>query len=417
MANTTQYHSPEEMRDSIETLFGAHGRGRPVIYWALLVVVLSFIVSLPLVKVDTSVGAPGQVRPDVERLAVYPAASGRIRHLHVRDNQFVREGDLLLEIDATALEARLDRNMFETRDNELALADLGSLLEAGSWARVLEAFVASGDSLREAPASAVVELPTFPRPPLRHPAYLRQQAVLISDLEGLQLRLDEALRGLFRMRSLHLKDLISDQKFEQQAFAAQAVLRETELALQRTLSQWQSDRAERQLRASFLQAEGEQLREEAARYRVVAPVDGTAIGFAGLHQGLFLPLDQPIGEISPVGRLQADVYLRPGDVGFVRPDQPVSLQVEAFPYTEWGTIQGHVRSLSEDVVQIGQQLVFRAVVDLETTELSSSGGASVQIRRGMTVQARFILQKRSLFDLLFGKMSESLDPRAGPSDS
>jgi ABC-type proline/glycine betaine transport system ATPase subunit/multidrug resistance efflux pump len=333
MSPPAQYHSAEDMRDSIEALFVAHGRGRPVIYWLLLIIVLSFLTALPLVKVDTSVGAPGQVRPAVERLAVFPAVSGRIDRLLVRDNQPVRKGDLLLELDASGLEARLRRSAFEIEDNRRALADLATLLAASGWPARLELYGKWGASLREGGGAAPPTLPPRPEPKLDHPTFLRQQALLISDLDALHLRLDESLRSLSRLRALHEKALLSDQRFEEQAYAAEGILREIGLTLQRTLSQWQSDSVERTLRATILAAEAEQLREEAARYRVVAPVDGTAIGFSGLHEGLFLPANQPLGEISPTARLQADVYLRPSDVGFVRVDQPVSLQVAAFNLT------------------------------------------------------------------------------------
>ena len=79
-----------------------------------------------------------------------------------------------------------------------------------------------------------------------------------------------------------------------------------------------------------------------------------------------------------------------------------------------GTIPGEVRSISQDFVQVGQQLVFKSVIDLDSTTLSSTAGAEVRLRRGMTVQARFVLQQRTLFDVLFGKMSDSLDPRSNP---
>jgi HlyD family secretion protein len=137
--------------------------------------------------------------------------------------------------------------------------------------------------------------------------------------------------------------------------------------------------------------------------------------FDGLHAGLYLPAGQRLGDISPGGGLQADVYISPRDIGFVHAGQRVNLQVDAFPYTEWGMLQGRVHDISQDFVQVGQQLAFRAVVDLDGTGLRSSRGNAVYVRRGMTVNARFILKRRTLFDILYGKFSESLDPAGKPS--
>jgi hypothetical protein len=51
-------------------------------------------------------------------------------------------------------------------------------------------------------------------------------------------------------------------------------------------------------------------------------------------------------------------------------------------------------------------------VDLDDTRLTSSSGLKVELRRGMTVNARFVLERRTLFSVLYGKLSDSLDPRS-----
>jgi HlyD family secretion protein len=73
-----------------------------------------------------------------------------------------------------------------------------------------------------------------------------------------------------------------------------------------------------------------------------------------------------------------------------------------------------VRDVSQDFVQSGQQIAFKAVIDLDSMQLRSASGVAVDLRRGMTINARFILKKRTLFNLLYSKMSESLDPGAKP---
>jgi HlyD family secretion protein len=242
--------------------------------------------------------------------------------------------------------------------------------------------------------------------------YLRQHALLLSEIRRLLSQRIKVRQDLVRAENLHQRGLIAESAFDEQRFTLEAVERELDLSLQQTLNRWQSDRIERGLKRIDLTSETKQLREQRELHVVRAPVDGTAIGFLGLHAGLFLPAEQRLGEISPGGGLQADVYIAPRDIGFVRTGQPVSIQVDAFPYTEWGMIKGHVRDISQDFVQVGQQLAFRAVVDLEGTSLTSASGMTVELRRGMTVNARFVLEERTLFNVLYGKLSESLDPRA-----
>lgn len=391
--------------DSIESLQGVHGDNKPVIYWILLLVTAAAVGSLPLIKVDSSVGAPGQVRPAIERLAVYPAVGGRIESLSVRDNQPVRKGDVLLVIDAAAIDARLTQNAHQAEENDSALGDLDTLL-----ARVKISPESAALDGRFGFLTGTEFLVALPRA-LRTAQGLRQHALLLSDAQRLLLQRDKALHDLSRSEALHAKGLITDADLDQQQFAKNSIERELDLLLQQTLSRWQSEKIDRELKQTDLRSEAKQLKEQKSLYTLKAPVDGTAMGFNGLNPGLFLPADQIIGEISPGGALQADVYISPRDIGFVAPGQHVNVQVDAFPYSEWGMVGGRVRDLSQDFVQVGQQLAFKAVIDLDRTCLKSAAGAVVELRRGMTVNARFILRKRTLFSILYGKLSDTLDPR------
>jgi multidrug resistance efflux pump len=381
-----------------------------VIYWILLFVTAAAALCLPLVKVDMSLGAPGQVRPMIERLSVYPAVAGNIKALFVTDNQPVRKGDVLMSIDATAIDARLLQNRSQQEENSRALADVTLLLDSVAFAPS-----SACENLRERYTGLSTRDFTLELPKQFGSAqYVRQHALFLSDFQRLMLQQGKALQDLARSDTLHAKGLISEMDFEQQRYSTDAIEREIDLLVQQTLARWQADRLERVLKRVELESEAKQLQQQKELYTLRAPVDGIALGFVGLHSGIFIPSGQRLGEISPGGNLQADVYISPRDVGFVRTGQPVNIQVDAFPYTEWGMIKGRVRDISQDFVQVGQQLAFKAVIDLDGTQLKSASGVVVDLRLGMTLNARFVLKKRTLFNLLYGKLSDSLDPRAKP---
>ncbi len=403
--STARFHHPEDVQDSIESLQREHGGSRPFIYWLTLAVTAAAVASLPLVKVDMSVGAPGQVRPALERLPVQPAVAGKIVELMVADNQPVRQGDVLLVIDTASLDARLIQNENQRAENDQTLADLGRLL--GHPALIS----ASPETDRFAQLERGDFASTLPGN-LTTGQYLRQHSMLLSEIRRLLSLRQRAVQDLARAEALHRKGLLAEAAYDEQRYALESAERDLDLALQQTLSRWQSDRIERERRRIDLASEAKQLQELRELHVIRAPVDGTAIGFLGLHPGLFIPAEQRLGEISPGGGLQADVYIGPRDVGFVRNGQPVKLQVDAFPYTEWGMLRGRVRHISQDFVQVGQVPAFRTVVDLDDTRLTSASGLTVELRRGMTVNARFVLERRTLFSVLYGKLSESLDPRA-----
>jgi len=404
------FHSPEDLRDSVESLQRVHGRDRPLVYWMFLLVAGAAAISLPLVKVDLSVGGQGQVRPAIERISVFPAVDGYIKQIRVSDNQAVKKGELLLEIDSPVVDARTIQNARQAEENHKALRDLAALLKTVTVAEVRSRLGLAADDTGVAagPATPTGSLAEQ----LRTPNYLRQYALFSSQLQKTLVQRSKLVEDGARSRSLHQRGLVSDQEFTQQQYAQASAEREIDFMIEQTLSQWQADKIERELKQIDLESEARQLAMQKELYALRAPVDGTALGFAGLHTDVFVPVGQRLGEISPSDRLQAEVYLSPRDIGFVHAGQRVAVQVDAFPYTEWGTVKGRVRTVSQDFIQVGNQPAFKAVIDLATTRLRSAAGVVVELRRGMTVNARFIVKQRSLFSVLFETLSAALDPTA-----
>jgi len=404
---SSTFHTPEDIHDAVESLQLVHGRDRAWIYWLCLFVAGVCTVSVPLVKVDLSVGGQGQVRPAIERISVYPAVDGYIRQILVTDNQAVKKGELLLEIDAPVVDARIVQNRRQREENQAGLADLVLLLQRSSVAAVRAALGLDGPAA-EHPAGSAGLLAGR----LVTANYLRQYALFESELQRSLLQRGKAQQDNSRNAALYERHLISDQDFDQQRFALVSTERDIDLLIEQTLSRWEGDKIDRELKQIDLESEARQLAKQKELYSLRAPTDGVALGFAGLNADVYVPVAQRLGEISPTDRLQADVFISPRDIGFVHAGQPVTVQVDAFPYTEWGAIKGRVRNVSQDFIQVGAQLAFKAVIDLEATRLRSSAGTTVDLRRGMTVNARFIVKQQSLFNLLFGKMSEALDPTA-----
>jgi hypothetical protein len=104
------------------------------------------------------------------------------------------------------------------------------------------------------------------------------------------------------------------------------------------------------------------------------------------------------------------VFVTPRDIGLIRPGGPVRIQVDAFNYNDWGFVTGRVREISQDFVVEGQQPVFRVRVALDATELRLKNGFRGELRKGMTLRARFVVAERSLFQLLRDDLNDWLNP-------
>lgn len=88
----------------------------------------------------------------------------------------------------------------------------------------------------------------------------------------------------------------------------------------------------------------------------------------------------------------------------LRPGKDVRLQVSAFNYNQWGLLLGKVKKISNDIQVTNNQTVFEVKCALLSDHLSLKNGYQGKLKKGMTVQARFIVARRSLWQLLYDKV-------------
>ena len=94
----------------------------------------------------------------------------------------------------------------------------------------------------------------------------------------------------------------------------------------------------------------------------------------------------------------------------LRPGQRVKLQVDAYDYHIWGSLEGKILSISEDVFTDKRQPYFRVLCMPERRVLRLRNGTEGPVKKGMSVQARFVVARRSLFQLLYDDLSDWLNP-------
>ena len=117
-----------------------------------------------------------------------------------------------------------------------------------------------------------------------------------------------------------------------------------------------------------------------------------------------------MAEISPDTTLIAEVYVPPNDIGLLKANMSVRLQIDAYDHNQWGTASGKVESISTDMILSENTPVFKVRCLIDQTFLELPNGFRGDIKKGMTFQARFIINRRSLFQLLYDNMDDWLNP-------
>lgn len=130
-----------------------------------------------------------------------------------------------------------------------------------------------------------------------------------------------------------------------------------------------------------------------------------------MQAGNFLAPGQSIAQISPASGLIVECYLSPSDIGYVRKDMNVNYQMDAFNYNQWGLACGKVIDISPDIFQVENNSFFKVRCSLKESNLVLKNGYVGNLKKGMSLTARFKVTNRTLFQLLYDKVDDWLNPR------
>lgn len=373
---------PEYVNDSVESYFFQNRQSPTVIYWLLTAVVLTVLVSLPLVYVDVSISASGSVRPLTEVTQLTAPVAEPVTGIFVKEGDAVRKGDTLVTFCNEGSLQQLRHQQSLTDDYAAHISDLQVLLNGGQ------------------PAS------------FRSPAIAGEYALYHSKAEELRVALGQSRRDYERSKTLYDKGLISAQEYETALLAVRSKEESLRSLREGQMSTWRTALENYRNRHSESRAAVSQYDEGLEHLVLTSPVDGTVERLNGVYPGSSLQAGTVIALISPRSSLVVDCLVSPRDIGFLRNGQEVNLQVTAFNYHEWGMLHGHITYISSDFLQDDNgNCFFKVRCSLDKPFLTYRNGSRQGfIRKGMSVTAHFVVTRRSLFELLYQHVDTWMNP-------
>ena len=86
-----------------------------------------------------------------------------------------------------------------------------------------------------------------------------------------------------------------------------------------------------------------------------SPCDAVVHEIASFSEGSGVREAEALITLIPVkGRLEVEAELRPQDIGKVDKGSQVRIKLNAYPFQKYGTLDGVVRDISEDTIQLPQ---------------------------------------------------------------
>lgn len=380
-----QLYPPETLDYALETYLPKVNVKSQLIYTSILLFVLSVFVALPFIYVDINVASPGVIRTISEKTELKSLVSGRINKMDVSENQMVKAGDVLYAIATEELDNKLALSAFDERENNQKIADLKTLLN-----------VEKNNLFANFPTSTGL--------------YTQQLNLFKSQLQEnlfAQKKIDAELNS---DRQLYHDKVISKRELDSKEYELTKLRAEYASIFQRQKSQWQADLNGFRLQAEQKKTEKNQVLQQKQFYEIKAPVSGNIQAVVGKYEGSYVQTGESLGIISPDSSILVECYVSPQDIGLLKADMPVKFQIDAFNYNEWGLIKGKITDVAKDFVVINEQPVFKVRCILEKQEVSLPTGYKATLKKGMSLRARFIVTQRSLFQLLYDKVDDWVNP-------
>lgn len=232
-----------------------------------------------------------------------------------------------------------------------------------------------------------------------------------SQKNELESKVSQAQINYNRNKILFDKGIIVSAEYEKQLYD----LRFANQALQSFVSQqkasWETQKRELEERVKNIGGGILKLNAEENNYVVLAPISGTVESFSGLQVGSFINASQPIATISATDQLIIESKVSPNEIGLIGKNQTVKFQIDAFNYNQWGFLEGKVIDIDRNITIQGEQAFFKVRCNINSIEMKLQSGYKAKVSKGMTLTTRYIITRRSLFDLLFDKVDDWLNPK------
>lgn len=366
--------------NNLENLIAKNKTKSISIYLVVVLAIILLLVLLPFIKLDISSQSRGIIRSETDNVPLTTIVSGRVSWISLRNNNFINKGDTLIKIVKEGL--LTEKNTQDTLCTSVAslLADVSHLLTGKT-----ENLVTS--TARE--------------------DFFKFQ----SHKNELQSKISQAQNNYNRNKALFDKEVIATAEYEKYLYELRFAKQGLQSFVNQQKSTWENQKRELQERMKNLKGTVAKIKVEENNYVLLAPTSGTIENFTGLQVGSYVNASQPIATISPADNLIAESTVSPNDIGLIKKNQVVKFKIDAFNYNQWGLLDGKVIEVDNNITLQGNQAFFKVRCSFNTKKMQLKSGYKTQVSKGMTLTTCYIITHRSLFDLLFDKVDDWLNPK------
>lgn len=355
---------PSDFRQTSSALRNDRDRGRKSLVVFAVVGVLLLLASLWVALARVPIYAVSEYARLQARDEVHPVdtlVSGRVMAVNLPVGGRVKKGDVLLALDATDVELRLDEAVAAEKGLAAQITAIGDEITAREDALATTGTLGKA-SLSEAEAARTeTQADAAFASRERERANTAREAGVVPESEADRATAQLAQKQAAVVAREHRLSVLSSET--RRDIADRRAVNE---GLRRTLASLSAERDRAAVAVKRLQV-------ERARHTVVAPIDGVLGQVRAPQVGSVVAVGQTVAVVTPESALELVADFAPANaVGRVHAGQHARMRVSGFPWTQYGMLDATVIAVSSEVAD--NRIRVRLAVDDQPSPIPRNHG-------------------------------------------
>lgn len=392
-------------------------------FWTVVSLIIITILWLIIGKIDIVITARGIAIPDGEAKIIQPLETGVIKEILIKEGDFVRKGQLLVLIDTMTTDAQLKT----VKENLETSKEEAKRLEAQGLEQKFNSKDEVQKNLYSESLKALNSLISAKNQEIKQ--IERQIDSNLAQKRDYENQLQSSIDREKRLENV--KDIVAynDVKEAQdRTIALRESVNRTEAEIKRLQAQKRQIQNEIvQLKADFkaqkletliennkrikeLEASKEQIEFSNINQKITAPVDGY-VDKLMVHTigGVVTPAQELIALTPADMPLLIKATVLNKDIGFIKPDMPVSIKIDTYDFQKYGLLHGKVKSISKNSIE-NEELgpVYEIYITLDKNTLIINNKEQ-KISTGMTLNAEIEIGKRRIIEFFIYPLIKYMD--------
>lgn len=397
-------------------------------FWLVVSIITITILWVTIAKVDIVISAKGVVIADGESKIIQPLDTGVISKILVKEGDFVKKGQTLMEIDPATTEPQVESIQKNLEDTLLEIERLNATASGKNFN--VDKTSSSADVQQNLYSASIATLNN--QIAVKNSEYeqtldelksakeeKRIKQEILNNLSDKEHRMsnvvnviafDEYQKVVNDVKTLKAEIIKLNYKINELNSKKIQINKEIRVIKEDFRSKNLDKLADKIKSANELRSNADQIIFRNSKQSIKSPCDGYVDKlFIHTIGGVVTPAQQLFAITPDNTPILVKAIVLNQDIGFVKEGMPASIKIDTFSFQKYGMIEGRVKTVSKNSIEDEK---LGRVYEVYITPLSHTlkvEGKNEEIRTGMSLNAEINVGKRRIIEFFIYPLIKYLD--------